>query len=78
LNSRINAREFSFRRSTSVRPQLSHCGVYARDISQMVDFYTRVVGLIVSDRSISSRGSERAFMPLDQWKAKIGDRLRRV
>ena len=29
-------------------PQLSHCGVYARDLSRMVDFYTDVVGLVVS------------------------------
>lgn len=43
-------------------PQLSHCGVYARDVSKMVDFYTDVVGLVVSDRGISSRGGELAFM----------------
>ena len=43
-------------------PQLSHCGVYARDLSRMVDFYTDVVGLVVSDRGISSRGGELAFM----------------
>lgn len=45
-----------------IHPQLSHCGVYARDVSKMVDFYTRVVGLVVSDRGISSRGGELAFM----------------
>ena len=39
-----------------VHPQLSHCGVYARDVSKMVEFYTNVVGLVVSDRGISSRG----------------------
>jgi catechol 2,3-dioxygenase len=47
---------------SSVRPQLSHCGVYARDVSKMVDFYTSVVGLVVADRGISSRGGELAFM----------------
>jgi catechol 2,3-dioxygenase len=48
--------------SSSFHPQLSHCGVYARDVSKMVDFYTNVVGLVVSDRGISSRGGELAFM----------------
>ncbi|MGC2199445.1 MAG: VOC family protein [Stellaceae bacterium] len=48
--------------TSAIHPQLSHCGVYARDISKMVDFYTRVVGLVVSDRGISSRGGELAFM----------------
>ncbi len=48
--------------ASSVHPQLSHCGVYARDVSKMVDFYTGVVGLVVSDRGISSRGGELAFM----------------
>jgi catechol-2,3-dioxygenase len=48
--------------SSSFHPQLSHCGIYARDISKMVDFYTNVVGLVVSDRGISSRGGEIAFM----------------
>ena len=48
--------------ASSIHPQLSHCGVYARDVSKMVDFYTNVVGLVVSDRGISSRGGELAFM----------------
>jgi catechol 2,3-dioxygenase len=47
---------------STFHPQLSHCGVYARDVSKMVDFYTNVVGLAVSDRGISSRGGELAFM----------------
>ena len=47
---------------SAFHPQLSHCGVYARDVSKMVDFYTDVVGLVVSDRGISSRGGELAFM----------------
>jgi catechol 2,3-dioxygenase len=31
-------------------------------VSKMVDFYRNVVGLVVSDRGISSRGGELAFM----------------
>ena len=47
--------------ASSVHPQLSHCGVYARDVSKMVDFYTNVVGLSSSDRG-KRRGGELAFM----------------
>ena len=47
----------------SIHPQLSHCGVYARDIAKQVDFYTRVVGLVVADRGTSERvGAEFAFL----------------
>jgi catechol 2,3-dioxygenase len=48
--------------TSQTHPQLSHCGVYARDIDRMVAFYTETIGLVVSDRGISSRGSELAFM----------------
>jgi len=46
-----------------IQPQLSHCGVYARDIAKQVDFYTRVVGLVVADRGYSERvDAEFAFL----------------
>lgn len=48
--------------TSEIHPQLSHCGVYARDIDTMVAFYTKTIGLVVSDRGISSRGGELAFM----------------
>ena len=48
--------------TSQFNPQLSHCGVYARDIDTMVEFYTKTIGLVVSDRGISSRGGELAFM----------------
>ena len=48
--------------TSQIHPQLSHCGVYARDIDKMVAFYTQTIGLVVSDRGISSRGGELAFM----------------
>jgi catechol 2,3-dioxygenase-like lactoylglutathione lyase family enzyme len=48
--------------SATPRPQLSHCGVYARDLDRMVAFYTETVGLVLSDRGVSSRGGELAFM----------------
>jgi catechol 2,3-dioxygenase len=49
--------------SVSVHPQLSHCGIYVRDIGRQVDFYTRILGLVLSDRGVSSRlGTELAFL----------------
>jgi catechol 2,3-dioxygenase len=48
---------------TAIHPQLSHCGIFARDVSRLVDFYTRILGLVVSDRGISSNGgAELAFL----------------
>lgn len=49
--------------TSSIHPQLSHCGVYARDIARQVEFYTKVVGLVVADRGVSERvGAEFAFL----------------
>ena len=48
---------------TSIHPQLSHCGVYARDIARQIDFYTQVVGLVIADRGASERaGAEFVFL----------------
>ena len=43
----------------------SHVGVFVHDLPRMVDFYTRVLGLVISDRAVRSDGSEIAFMTLD-------------
>lgn len=49
--------------SVSLHPQLSHCGIYARDISKLVDFYTAILGLVVADRGYSEQaGHEFAFL----------------
>src|SRR5260370_32476086 len=48
--------------TSEIHTQLSHCGVYARDTDTMVAFYTKTIGLVVSDRGISSRGGDLAFM----------------
>jgi catechol 2,3-dioxygenase len=45
-----------------IRPQLGHCGIYVRDVGKMVDFYTRVVGLVLSDRGMGRGGGELAFL----------------
>ncbi len=49
--------------SSSIHPRLSHCGIYVKDVGNQVEFYTRVLGLVVSDRGVSGRlGSEFAFL----------------
>jgi catechol 2,3-dioxygenase len=43
-------------------PKLCHLGLYAFDLKTMVDFYTKVFGLIVTDWGHSSRGFDIAFL----------------
>ncbi len=38
-----------------MRPQLTHLGIYVRDIAAMVDFYSSVLGLQVTDKGIAKR-----------------------
>ena len=43
----------------------SHVGLFVNDLPKMVDFYTRHLGLVVSDRETRADGSEIAFMTGD-------------
>jgi catechol 2,3-dioxygenase len=43
-------------------PKLCHIGIYAFDLNMMVEFYTRVFGLTVTDWGRSSRGADIAFL----------------
>jgi catechol-2,3-dioxygenase len=43
----------------------SHIGLFVTDIAKMADFYTRVLGLTVSDRDKRADGSEIVFMTSD-------------
>ena len=45
--------------------QLCHIGIYAFDLEKMVDFYSRIFGLVVTDRGYSSRGFDIAFLSRD-------------
>src|SRR5438309_10844100 len=36
-------------------PRLSHVGLYVRDVPKMIDFYTKVLGFVVSDRAQDGR-----------------------
>jgi catechol-2,3-dioxygenase len=51
----------------SGRPKVSfsHVGIFVTDLGKMVDFYTRVLGLVISDRDVRKDGSEIAFLTLD-------------
>jgi catechol 2,3-dioxygenase-like lactoylglutathione lyase family enzyme len=52
-----------FTMSSAINPRLSHCGIYVKDVGKQVEFYTRVLGLVVSDRGVSERlGNELAFL----------------
>jgi catechol-2,3-dioxygenase len=42
--------------------QLSHFGLYAFDLDKMVAFYTRVLGLVITDRGKSGRGMDIVFL----------------
>jgi catechol 2,3-dioxygenase len=43
----------------------AHVGIFVADLARMVDFYTRVLGLVVSDRDVYPDGREIAFLTLD-------------
>ena len=45
--------------------QLCHIGIYAFDLEKMVDFYSRIFGLVVTDRGHSARGFDIAFLSRD-------------
>jgi catechol 2,3-dioxygenase len=49
--------------SLAIHPRLSHCGIYVKDVGKQVDFYTRVLGLVVSDRGVGGQmRNEFAFL----------------
>ena len=45
--------------------QLCHIGLYAFDLEKMVEFYSRIFGLVVTDRGHSGRGFDIAFLSRD-------------
>jgi catechol 2,3-dioxygenase-like lactoylglutathione lyase family enzyme len=45
-----------------VSAQLSHIGFLARDLDRMIDFYSRVLGLVVTDRGPYRMGGEIVFL----------------
>lgn len=48
------------------KPRLTHMAIFVHDVDRMVDFYTRVMGLTISDRGPSKgAGAELVFMSAD-------------
>ena len=45
---------------------LSHVGYFVTDVDKMVDFYTRVLRFVVSDRGDRGGGGAIIFMTRDQ------------
>lgn len=48
--------------TNAINAQLTHFGLHARDLDRMVDFYTRVMGFVVSDHGQTSAGNKVVFM----------------
>ncbi|CAN5913996.1 hypothetical protein BH11PSE3_BH11PSE3_32910 [soil metagenome] len=46
--------------------QLTHFGLHAVDLDRMVDFYTRVLGFVISDSGPSRAGGRIVFMTQDR------------
>src|SRR5262249_759716 len=48
--------------TTSPAPSLSHFGIHVTDLAAMENFYTRVLGLLVSDPGALPRGPPLTFL----------------
>lgn len=42
--------------------QITHVGIFVRDLDTMIEFYTRILGLILTDRGPYYRGGEICFL----------------
>lgn len=52
--------------TTAVRPQLTHMGINVYDIKKMEEFYTQVLGLVVTDRGKGKNfKADLVFMSVD-------------
>ena len=51
--------------SQDMKLSFSHVGLFVTDLEKMVDFYTRHLGLVISDREKRPDGSEIAFLTGD-------------
>ena len=65
MSSNHHLRERNSVMSERQKLSFSHIGLFVADLPKMVDFYTRVLGLVISDRAARSDGGEIVFMTLD-------------
>jgi len=49
----------------NVKVAFSHVGLFVTDLERMVDFYSRILGLVVSDRETTAEGVQIAFLTGD-------------
>jgi len=45
-----------------IRSELRHTGIYATDVERLAAFYGQMLGLVVSDRGVTSAGANIVFM----------------
>jgi len=53
--------------ATALSAQLTHFGVHATDLDRMVDFYTRVMGFVISDTGTG----DMAYNPVNQISYRL-------
>jgi catechol 2,3-dioxygenase-like lactoylglutathione lyase family enzyme len=51
--------------SPNPKVAFSHVGLFVTDLQKMVDFYVRILGLVVSDRETTAEGVQIAFLTGD-------------
>src|SRR5947207_15730430 len=52
-------------------PRLSHVGLYVKDVPKMVDFYTKVLGFVVSDAAEDGRITFMSRNPSDHHQVVL-------
>jgi catechol 2,3-dioxygenase len=52
-------------------PRLSHVGLYVADVPKMIDFYTKVLGFVVSDRAEDGRITFLSRNPSDHHQVVL-------
>ena len=57
--------------SQEVSPRLSHVGIYVTDLPKMIDFYTNVLGFVVSDAAPDGRITFLSRNPSDHHQVVL-------
>src|SRR5687767_9459219 len=52
-------------------PRLSHVGLYVTDVAKMADFYTKVLGFVVTDRADDGRITFLSRNPSDHHQVVL-------
>src|SRR5438046_9024155 len=52
-------------------PRLSHVGLYVHDVAKMIDFYTKVLGFVVSDGAEDGRITFLSRNPSDHHQVVL-------